>query len=183
MGKFPKDAIKQFKSEFNNVPILESTTLNMAANELINEILKTIEKLTLATTKTITSRHKKPWYDEDLKKTKKNHEKQRKEMDQIQGRPTVEGIQKGMKQICHNAQVQKVQCNTQPSQYEQHRQQKTIMEITGQNKQNPLPASTSDQELAKDCVAFFFHRLQNIRKLFKGTHKYTPKPNDTPHLE
>ena len=25
--------------------------------------------------------------------------------------------------------------------------------------------------------------MQNIRKLFKGTHKDTLKPNDTPHLE
>ena len=32
--KFTDDAITQFKSEFNNIPILESTTLNMAANHL-----------------------------------------------------------------------------------------------------------------------------------------------------
>ena len=53
---------------------------------------------------------------------------------------------------------------------------KIVTEITGQNKQNPLPESTSDQQLAKDFVAFFLNKIQNIRKLFKGTHTYTPNP-------
>ena len=51
------------------------------------------------------------------------------------------------------------------------------------NKNNPLPESTSDQQLVKDFAAFFFKKIQNITKLFKGTHKYTPKPNDTSYLE
>ena len=60
LWKFTDDAITQFKSEFNNIPILESTTLDMEDNQLKNEMLKTIEKIALATTKTITSRHKNP---------------------------------------------------------------------------------------------------------------------------
>ena len=53
----------------------------MAANQLNNERLKTIEKIAPATTKTINSRYKKPWDDEDLKNPKKDHGKQNKEMD------------------------------------------------------------------------------------------------------
>ena len=60
---------------------------------------------------------------------------------------------------------------------------KIIMELTGQNKKNPLPESTTDQQLAEDFATFFLNKIQNIRKLFKGMHKYTPKPNGTPHLE
>ena len=59
----------------------------------------------------------------------------------------------------------------------------TIMEITSQNKKNPLPESTMDQQLTKDFATFFFNKIQNIRKLFKCMHKYTSKPNDTPYLE
>ena len=59
---------------------------------------------------------------------------------------------------------------------------KTITEITGQNKKNPLSESATDQ-LAEDFATFFFIKIQNIRKLFKGIHKYTPKPNETSHLE
>ena len=91
-----------------------------------------------------------------------------------------------MKYIFHNAQIQKAWLNTQPSQYKQHRHKKNykiIIEITSQNKKNPLPESTTDQQLAKDFATFFFNKIQNIRKLFKGMHQYTPKPNDTPHLE
>ena len=36
---------------------------------------------------------------------------------------------------------------------------KIITEITNQNKKNPLPKSTSDQQLAKDFVAFFFNKI------------------------
>ena len=39
--------------------------------ELNNEMFKTIEKIAPVTTKTITSRHKKPRYDEDLKNQRK----------------------------------------------------------------------------------------------------------------
>ena len=60
---------------------------------------------------------------------------------------------------------------------------KTVTEITSQNKMNPLPESATDQQLAKDFVTFFFNRIQNIRKFFKGMHKHTPKMNDTTQLE
>ena len=45
LQNFIDDAITQFKSEFNNIPILESTTFYMAANQLNNEALKTVEKI------------------------------------------------------------------------------------------------------------------------------------------
>ena len=60
---------------------------------------------------------------------------------------------------------------------------KTITEISGQNKKNLLPESATDQQQAEDFATFFFNKIQNIRKLFNGMHKYTPKTNDTPHLE
>ena len=67
LQKFTDDAVPQFRNEFSNIPILESTTLEKAAEQLNNGMLKTIDKIAPATTKTITSRHNKPWYDEDLK--------------------------------------------------------------------------------------------------------------------
>ena len=94
--KFNDETITEFKNEFNNLPILKCNTLDKAANKLNKEMLRTIKKIAPATTKTITSRHKKPWYNEDLK-TKTDHEKQRIEMNQIQRRLTLESIQKGMK--------------------------------------------------------------------------------------
>ena len=45
LQKFTNDTALQFKNEFNNTPILESTTLDMATEQLNNEMLKTIEKL------------------------------------------------------------------------------------------------------------------------------------------
>ena len=53
--------------------------LDKASKQLNNEMLKTIDKIAPATTKAITSRHKKPWYDEDLKNQRrimKNRERE-----------------------------------------------------------------------------------------------------------
>ena len=58
LRKFTNDTALQFINEFNNIPILESTTLDMATKQPNNEMLKTIKKIALATTQTITSRHK-----------------------------------------------------------------------------------------------------------------------------
>ena len=60
---------------------------------------------------------------------------------------------------------------------------KLITEVTGQNKQNPLQESTQDQQLAKDFAAFFFNKIQNIRKPFKSIPAYIPEPNDIPQME
>ena len=65
--KFTDETITQLKNKFNILPILEITTFNMAANQLNNEMLKTIEKIYPATTKTITNRHKKPGMMKTLK--------------------------------------------------------------------------------------------------------------------
>ena len=48
LQKFTDDAITQFKSEFNNTPILESTTLDTAANQLQMKCSKPLRKLPLS---------------------------------------------------------------------------------------------------------------------------------------
>ena len=69
----------------------------MAVKQLKSKMLKSIEKITPATTKTVTSRHVKPLHDEDLENPTKDHEKQRNEMHQVQGKPALGSIQKGIK--------------------------------------------------------------------------------------
>ena len=59
LQKFTNDVISQLKNKFSNIPILESITLDQAAKQLNNQMLKTINKIAPATTKAITSRHKK----------------------------------------------------------------------------------------------------------------------------
>ena len=54
MQKFTNEVITQFKSKLNYLPILESTTLDMAASQLNNEMLKTIKQIAPASIKTVT---------------------------------------------------------------------------------------------------------------------------------
>ena len=41
-----------------------------------------------------------------------------------------------------------------------------ITNLTGQNKSNPLPASTSDENLADEFATYFHKKICNIRILF-----------------
>ena len=59
--------VQQFIDEFNNTPILNTSNLTDATNQLNPEILRTMDKIALQQFKKITSRVKKPWYDNDLK--------------------------------------------------------------------------------------------------------------------
>ena len=59
--------VQQFIDEFNNTPILNTSNLIDATNQLNSEILRTMDKIAPQQFKKITSRIKKPWYDNDLK--------------------------------------------------------------------------------------------------------------------
>ena len=99
--------VHQFIDEFNNTPILNTNNPNDATNQLNSEILRTMDKIVPQQFKKITSRIKKPWYDNYLKTPKANSEKQGKKMAEIQGTITLEGIQKGKQQVPHNDKIQK----------------------------------------------------------------------------
>ena len=57
-----------------------------------------------------------------------------------------------------------------------------ITKLTGQNKSNPLPASTSDEHLTDEFANYFLEKILNIRKLFNGIPNYKPNPINIPLL-
>ena len=57
-----------------------------------------------------------------------------------------------------------------------------ITSLTGQNKTNPLPTSTSHEHLADEFATYFLKKICNIRKLFDGIPNYKPTPTNTPPL-
>ena len=57
-----------------------------------------------------------------------------------------------------------------------------ITNLTGQNKSNPLPTSTSDENLADEFAAYFLEKICNIKKLFNGIPNYKPTPTNIPPL-
>ena len=57
-----------------------------------------------------------------------------------------------------------------------------ITKLTGQNKSNPLPVSTSNEHLADKFANYFLEKILNIRKLFDGIPNYKPTPIDIPPL-
>ena len=59
--------VQQFIDEFNNTPILNTSNLTDATNQLNSEILRNMDKIAPQQFKKITSRIKKPWCDNDLK--------------------------------------------------------------------------------------------------------------------
>ena len=59
--------IQEFIDEFNNMLILNSSNLKDATDQLNSEILRTMDKTAPKQVKKMTSRIRKPWYDDDLK--------------------------------------------------------------------------------------------------------------------
>ena len=59
--------VQQFIDEFNNTLILNTSNFIDATNQLNSETLRTIDKIAPQQFKKITSRIKKPLYDNDLK--------------------------------------------------------------------------------------------------------------------
>ena len=57
-----------------------------------------------------------------------------------------------------------------------------ITNLTGQKKSNPLPTSTSDENLADEIVTYFLKKICNIRKLLDSIPNYKPTPTNTPPL-
>ena len=58
--------VQEFMDEFNNIPILNSSNLNDATNQLNSKICRTIDKIA-PQVKKINLRIRKHWYDVDLK--------------------------------------------------------------------------------------------------------------------
>ena len=129
-------------------------------------MLRTTEKIASVTTK-ITSRQKKPWYDEDL-------QNQRKIMKTEKGNGSnTEMINTGKhtkgNKIDFVTMLRYKKCNIihnliNANTTESKKLHKLITEVTGQNKQNLLPESTSDQQLAKDLTAFFSNKIPKHEK-------------------
>ena len=130
----------------------------MAANQLNNEMLKNIEKTAPVTTKTINSRHKKLWYDEDLKnqrKIMKNRERKWIKYRENQHWKAYIREQNRFFTILRYKKLDLIHNLINVNTTDSKKLYRIVKEVTGHNKQNLLLESTSDQQLAKDLAAFF----------------------------
>ena len=177
--------VQEFMNEFNNIPILNSSNLNDATNQLNFEIIQTIDKIAPQQVKKITSRIRKPWYDVDLKQQRdivKNRERKwLKYREQSHWKAYKRERNRFMTMIkykkkdhIHNW----INATTRNSK----KLYQLITKLVGQNKSNPLPTSTSNEELADKFANYFLEKILNIRKLFDGIPNYKPNPIDIPQL-
>ena len=176
--------VQQFIDEFNNTPILNTSNLNDATNQLNSEILRTMDKIA-PQLKKITSRIKKPWCNNDLKHQRqivKNRErkwlKYREQSHwkayKMERNRFITKIKYKKRDHLHN----EISATTGNSK----KLYQLITNLTGQNKSNPLPASTSDEHLADEFATYFLEKICNIRKLFNGIPNYKPTPTNIPPL-
>ena len=59
---------------------------------------------------------------------------------------------------------------------------KLITELSGENKLNLLPDSTSNEEFAEEFTNYFLEKILKIGKLFDGIPNYTPNSKEVPQL-
>ena len=135
--------------------------------------------------KKITSRIKKPWYDNDLKHQRqivKNRERKwLKYREQSHWKAYksernrfITMIKYKKRDYLHN-QISATTGNSK-------KLYQLITNLTSQNKSNPLPAPTSDENLVEEFATYFLEKICNIRKLFNGIPNYKPTPTNIPPL-
>ena len=179
------DKIQQFTEVFNNATILNTSNLAKATNQLNSEILRTLDKIAPQQVKKITSRTQKPWYDNYLKHQRqivKNRERKwLKYMEQLHWKAYkrernrfITMIKYKKRDHLHNW-ISTTKGNSK-------KLYQLITNLTGQNKSNPLPTSTSDEDLADEFATYFLKKICNIRKLFDNIPNYKPTPTNTPPL-
>ena len=135
--------VQQFIEEFNNTAILNTSNLAGVTNQLNSEILRTMDKIAPQQIKKITSRIKKPWYDNDLK-----HQRQivKKENGSSTGNNCTGRHTKGkenrfitmIKYIKRDHLHNQISATTGNSK----KLYQLITNLTSQNRSNPLPFST-----------------------------------------
>ena len=176
--------VQQFIDKFNNIPILNSSNLNNTTNQLNSEMLRTMDKIAPLQFEKITSK-KNPWYDTDLKHQRqivKNRERKwvkyreqshwkayKRERNRF-----ITMIKYRRRDHIHN-QISSTTGNSK-------KLYQLITKLTGQNKSNPLPTSTSNKKLADKFANYFLEKILTIRKLFNGIPNYKPNPTDIPQL-
>ena len=157
--------VQEFMDEFNNIPILNSSNLNDATNQLNSEILRTIDKIAPQQVKKITLRIRKPWYDSDLKhqrhivinrerKWLKYREQSHWKAYKKERNRFITMIKYKKRDHIHNW----ISATTRNSK----KLYQLITKLAGQNTSNPLPASTSNEELAEEFANYFFEKILNM---------------------
>ena len=54
--------------------------------------------------------------------------------------------------------------------------------ILGKKKENPLPKTNSNKELAENFASYFHTKIDTIREKFQGIDSYNPQPREVPQL-
>ena len=177
--------VQQFIDEFNNTQILDTSNLTDATNQLNSEILRTMDKIAPQQFKKITSRIKKPWYDNDLKHQRQIVKNRERKWLKYREQSHWKAFKRERKQVYHNDKIQKrdhLHNQISATKGNSKKLYQLITNLTGQNKSNPLPASTSIEHLADEFASYFLEKICNIRKLFDGIPNYKPTPTNTPLL-
>ena len=149
------------------MPILNSTNLKDATNQLNSEILRTIDKITLKQVKKITSRIRKPWNNVDLKHQRqivKNRERKwLKYRDQSHWKAHKEERNRFNTMLNYKKRdhvCKQISATTRNSK----KLYQLITKLSGQNKSNKLPASTSSERLPEEFANYFLEKKTQHKK-------------------
>ena len=104
--------VQQFIDEFNNTPMLNTSNLTDASNQLNSEILRTMDKIAPQKFKKTTSRIKKPWNDNDLKHQRQIVKNRERKWLKYREQSHWKAYKRERNRIHHNDKIQKKRSHT-----------------------------------------------------------------------
>ena len=153
--------VQQFIDEFNNTPILNTSNLIDATNQLNSEILRTMDKIAPQQLKSITSRIKKPWYNNDLKHQRQIMKNRERKWLKYREQPHWKAYKRERNRFITMIKYKKrdhIHNQISSTTGNSKKLYQLITKLTGQNKSNPLPTSTSNEHLADEFANYFLKK-------------------------
>ena len=134
-----------------------------------------MDKIATQQIKKITSRIKKPWYDNNLKHQRQIVKSRERKWLKYREQPHWKAYKGERNRFITMIKYKKrdhLHNRISATIGNSKKLYQLITNLTGQNKSNPLPTSTSDEDLADEFATYFLEKICNIRKLFEGIPNY-----------
>ena len=148
-------------------------------NRKLSEIL---DKHAPIKEKIVTVRPQYPWYTEEAKRAKNAMRKAERQMrvhKTAEARSDYKACRNRYNQVLNDAKDASISEKVLECQKNSKKLYALIANITGKKTNNPMPETTSDQELAEQFAEFFIGKIEKIRNELAQFPQYTPPRKDT----
>ena len=178
-------AIHQLNFKHDLQQFVDNAEMYVSLEELASyydsELRKILDKHAPVISKLVVNRPKVTWFNNDLLRLKQRKRKCERKWQKSKLNVDYEIFKEAKLDYVRALSESKVkhinslidQCDRDPKKLFQ-----LVSNLTGKNTDNPLPESSSDEELANEFASFFLNKIENIRGSLACFDTFCPKQNN-----